>query len=89
MFVVSNIEEAIQRYSHYFDTMYNTNKLFANTVDEIYEKYRNGETVLLGCYCGTKSICHGDIIIKKLQNKLIKEKFLEAKKSKENFVIKK
>lgn len=87
MFVVPTVEEAIERYSHYFDIMYNSNKAFKQQVDEIYDKYRNGETILLGCYCDTKKMCHGDIIIKKLQGKLIKEKFLEAKKAKENFDI--
>lgn len=88
MFVVSSREEAIERYSHYFDIMYGKNIKFTETIDEIYEKYRRGEDILLGCYCkpGTdgKKNCHGDIIIKKLQSKLLKEKFVEAKKSNKN-----
>ena len=81
MFVVSTREEAIERYSHYFDMMYGKNIKFTQTIDEIYEKYRNGEHILLGCYCYPKS-CHGEIIIYKLQSRLLKEKFAEAKKIK-------
>jgi hypothetical protein len=81
MFVVSTREEAIERYSHYFDMMYGKNIKFTQTIDEIYEKYRNGEHILLGCYCYPKS-CHGEIIINKLQSRLLKEKFAEAKKIK-------
>lgn len=81
MFVVSTREEAIERYSRYFDMMYGKNIKFTQTIDEIYEKYRNGEHILLGCYCYPKS-CHGEIIINKLQSRLLKEKFAEAKKIK-------
>ena len=83
MFVVSSREEAIERYSHYFDVMYGKNIKFTQVIDEIYEKYRRGEDILLGCYCALeKETCHGDIIIKKLQGRLIKEKLAEAKKTK-------
>ena len=83
MFVVSSREEAIERYSHYFDVMYGKNIKFTEVIDEIYEKYRMGEHVLLGCYCFPQS-CHGEVIIKKLQGRLLKEKFAEAKKNKQN-----
>lgn len=82
MFVVKTREEAIERYSHYYDIMYGKNIKFTQEIDEIYEKYRRGEDILLGCYCSLKEECHGDIIIKKLQGRLVKEKFEEIKKSK-------
>lgn len=87
MFVVSTKEEAIERYSHYFDTMYGTNILFTKVVDDIYALYRSGQDVFIGCYCDTKKNdnCHGDIIIKKLQSRLVKEKLAEVKKSREKF----
>jgi 23S rRNA maturation mini-RNase III len=85
MFVVKTREEAIERYSHYFDVMYGSNIKFTQMVDEIYEKYIRGEDILLGCYCKPKS-CHGDIIIKKLQSRLLKKKLSEAKKNKKIFV---
>lgn len=86
-FVVSNKEEAIQRYSHYFDVMYGSNTLFTKVVDDIYALYCSGQDVYLGCYCDTKTKdnCHGDIIIKKLRSRLIKEKMSEAIKNRKNF----
>lgn len=81
MFVVPSKEEAIERYSHYFDVMYGKNIKFTETIDEIYEKYRRGEHILLGCVCHSQP-CHGEVIIKKLQGRLLKEKFAEAKKLK-------
>lgn len=89
MFIVSTVDEAIERYSHYFDIMYGKNIQFTKTVDEIYEKYRKGEEILLGCYCDKNKQCHGDIIIKKLQCRLLKEKIKEAKNNKNNFANKK
>lgn len=87
-FVVSSREEAIRCYSHYFDVMYGRNIEFTNTVDEIYRKYRSGEEILLGCYCYPKS-CHGDVIIRKIQSRLLKEKITEAKKMKKDLVVSK
>lgn len=80
MFVVKTREEAIERYSHYYDIMYGKNIKFTQEIDEIYEKYKRGEDILLGCYCSLKEECHGDIIMKKLQGRLVKEKFEEIKK---------
>lgn len=72
-------EDAINRYSSYFDMMYSSNKEFRKIIDEIYEKYKNGEDVFLECYCGVgdngKKNCHGEVIVEKLQKRLIKEKF--------------
>lgn len=67
-------EEAIQNYSHYFDVMYGSNLEFTRVIDEIYEKYKNGEDVYLACFCPESLSCHGDIIIEKLRKRLIKEK---------------
>ena len=71
-------EEAISKYADYFDTMYGHNIEFTKAIDEIYEKYKNGEEVFLGCWCKPK-LCHGDIIAKKLQERLIKERIKEHK----------
>ena len=65
-------EEAIDAYERYFDYMYGNDDDFTKAFDEIYEKYRNGEDVYLQCFCKPLP-CHGDIIAKKLQEKLIKE----------------
>ena len=76
-------EEAVSKYADYFDTMYGHNIEFTKAVDEIYEKYKNGEEVFLGCWCKPK-LCHGDIIAKKLQERLIKEKIKERNERNSN-----
>jgi hypothetical protein len=81
MFVVPSKDEAIARYSHYYDVMYGKNIEFTKTIDEIYDKYKRGEEIYLGCYCAPEP-CHGDIIASKLQARMIKEKIQEAKKQK-------
>ena len=47
--------------------------------DEIYECYKAGKEVYLGCFCAPKP-CHADVIARKLQQKLIREKMEERKK---------
>lgn len=74
MYVVRDRDEAIDRYSDYFDIMYGSNKAFTSIIDEIYEKYKNGEDVYLECYCKPPQRCHGDVIVEKLRKRLIKEK---------------
>ena len=59
--------------------MYGSNIKFTNAIDEIYDKYKRGEDIYLGCFCPLSLRCHGDIIIEKLQKKLIKEKIKEKK----------
>jgi hypothetical protein len=73
-----NREEAIERYGAYFDLMYEHNSEFKAVVDEIYEKNKKGEDVYLQCFCHPLS-CHGDIIVQKLQKRLLKEKIMEEK----------
>ena len=72
-------DEAIEMYSKYFDVMYGGNLKFTHAIDEIYEKYKRGENIYLGCFCPKSMRCHGDIIIEKLQKRLIKEKIKERK----------
>lgn len=72
-------EQAIEAYEMYFDKMYGMNKEFTEAFDEIYEFYKNGGDVYLGCFC-KPGPCHGDVIAKKLQQKLIKEKMEEMKR---------
>lgn len=74
-------EESIEKYGKYFDIMYGSNKDFTKAVDEIYDLYKNGQTVYLGCWCAPKK-CHCDIIVEKLRKRLIKEKL----KYEQNFV---
>ena len=74
-----NREEAIERYSGYFDLMYERDNDFRSVVDEIYEKYKKGEDIYLGCYCNSEEECHCGIIKKKLQKRLLKEKISDEK----------
>ena len=73
-----NREEAIERYGGYFDLMYERDSEFKAIVDEIYEKYKRGEDIYFACYCKPEP-CHGDIIMQKLQKRLLKEKIMEEK----------
>lgn len=77
-FVVRDRETAIALYSNYFDKMYGNNIPFTEYIDQIYELYKNGEDVYLGCYCHPQS-CHCDIIKDKLQKRLMKEKIEKLK----------
>lgn len=79
VYQVRTREEAIKRYSSYFDMMYSTNRFFKELIDNIYEKYKNGEDVYLECYCKPLP-CHGDVIAEKLQKRLLVEKIEEVKK---------
>lgn len=72
-YVVKTREEAIDRYSHYFDVMCSSNLKFERAVNDIYKAYKAGEDVYLGCYCHPKA-CHCDVIVEKLRKRLLKEK---------------
>lgn len=74
-------EEAIEKYDEYYDIMYGHNIEFTSIIDEIYNKYKNGEEVTLGCHCKPLA-CHGDIIKKKLEERLFKEKISNFKNNK-------
>ena len=77
-FVVKTRDEAIDRYSSYFDRMYKGNAPFKYIVDEIYERYKHGEDIYLECYCKPER-CHCDVIKEKLEKRLVKEKIKEAR----------
>lgn len=88
LYVVKDRDTAIEMYGNYFDVMYGSNKKFTDAVDEIYERYRSGEDVYLGCYCkkylsqeqhkhDDEVSCHCDVIADKLRSRLIREKIAE------------
>ena len=83
LYKCSSREEAVKNYEIYFDAMYGNNIEFTKIIDEIYEKYKNGEEVFLGCWCHPK-LCHGDIIKQKLEQRLIKEKLKEHERNSNN-----
>lgn len=66
-------EEALSAYEEYFKRMYEMDAEFKNAVDDLYTKYKNGEDIYLGCFCHPLP-CHGNIIVKELQKRLIKER---------------
>lgn len=85
VFTVKSHNESMRKFSDYYDLMYGSNIQFTNSIDAIYEKYKNGQDVYLGCFCKKYSIkdrknhedecvCHGDIIKEKLQQRLVAEK---------------
>lgn len=82
IYKVGSREEAIKAYDHYFDLMYRSNLRFKRVVDIIYEKYKAGEDVFLECYCAPQP-CHCDVIKRKLEERLLKEKVEEQLKKSE------
>ena len=77
--VVKDRETAIQMYGDYFDKMVVEDETFAKAFDEIYEAFKKFDKIYLGCYCKLTESCHVDYIIRKLNQRLIKEKFQLAK----------
>lgn len=78
LFIVKTRDEAIDCYESYFDRMYKGNAPFKYIIDEMYEKYKNGEDIYLECYCKPER-CHCDVIKEKLEKRLMKERIKEAK----------
>lgn len=86
-YVVKDRDEAIAKYADYFDVMYGSNREFTGAVDKIYDKYKSGADVYLGCYCKPLS-CHCDIIVDRLRRKLVKEKLSTIPRCKHVYSIK-
>lgn len=78
IYEVKDRDEAIDRYSDYFDLMYGSNIAYTKAIDEIYDIYKSGNDVYLGCFCKPLR-CHGDIIKEKLEKRLIREKIKEKR----------
>lgn len=72
-------DEAIEAFGKYFDKAYGVDEELTKAFDEIYEHYKQGEEIWLGCFCKPLP-CHCDIIADRLQRKLIKEKLAERRK---------
>ena len=71
--IVKSREEAIRLYDAYFDKMVLINDRFKEAWDKMYDAYVNNEEIYIGCYCHLTKSCHGDIIIKKLRQRAIRE----------------
>ena len=78
MVKVKNRDEAIDLYDPYFDNMLKdeteVGQRFREEWDRMYEAYKTYDEIFIGCYCHTDERCHGDIIIKKLVQRSMKEK---------------
>lgn len=80
VFQCQDRDESIDKYSDYYDIMYGHNIEFTTIIDEIYEKYKNGEEIYLGCFCKPKR-CHCDVIKQKFEERLIREKLKQLKRN--------
>ena len=77
--VVADRDTAIALYDEYFDMMLSCDKQFKEAFDKMYEAFKTYDKIYIGCYCKENEHCHGDIIIKKLTKRLVKEKMKELK----------
>ena len=82
VFYAKSLEEALKRYSSYYDLMYKNNTEFRSLIDEIYEKYKSGIDVYLED-SDYDTECTGEIIKKKLEKRLVLEKIRKLKEEKE------
>jgi len=78
VFYAKSLEEALKRYSSYYDLMYKSNPEFRKLIDEIYEKYKSGIDVYLED-SDYDIECTGEIIKKKLEKRLVLEKIKKIK----------
>ena len=69
---VDSREEAIELYDPYFDTMMEQNEEFRKAFEELIAAYDKYDVIYLGCYCTPEQSCHGDVIIKKINQFVIK-----------------
>lgn len=77
---VDTREEAIENYKKIqFPFEYENHREFREYIDKMYEKFKNGEDIYLGCFCKPKS-CHGDVIKEYLEKRFIKEQIEKSKK---------
>jgi hypothetical protein len=64
-------QEAIDAYERYFDYMYGRDESFTKAFDEIYECYKSGKDVYLGCFCKLIKLVNDSfyIIIRRRNNR--------------------
>lgn len=80
--VVKDREEAIKLYEPYFDKMIQCDENFKKEWEKLINAYYNFKDIYIGCYCTLKETCHADIIIKKLNQFILKEHLKKLKKLK-------
>lgn len=78
---VRSRHKAVELYDKYFDEMLEKDEDFRNAFDRMYEAFKTYDAIYIGCYCQLDEECHGDIIIKKLNQRLVKEKLKELRRN--------
>lgn len=79
IFTTKTREEAIERYAAYFDEMLKTSETFRNEWERIFDAYKKYDTIYIGCYCRVDESCHGDFLVKRLKQRLLKETIQKLK----------
>ena len=83
--VVKTREKAVELYDKYFDKMMTDESevgdKFREEFDRMYNACLENDSVYIGCYCKEDETCHGDIIRKKLMQRILKEKLKKIKKN--------
>lgn len=79
VFTTKTREEAIERYAAYFDEMLKTSETFRNEWERIFDAYKKYDTIYIGCYCRVDESCHGDFLVKRLKQRLLKETIQKLK----------
>lgn len=77
--VVKDRDTAIDLYEQYFDEMVKKDGDFKKEFDRMYEAFLKEEKIFIKCYCKLTERCHSDVIIKKLNQRLVKSKIEELK----------
>lgn len=81
--VVKDRDTAIDLYEQYFDEMVKKDGDFKKEFDRMYEAFLKYDTIYIKCYCKLTERCHGDIIISRLNKRLVKNKLEEYFKNNE------
>lgn len=71
-------KECMDAYSRYFDICFSKNKDFQLMVMVIFNKYKKGEDIYL--QTDEYDYGHGEVLVDKIKQMLIKDKLLELKK---------
>lgn len=81
--VVKTREKAVELYDKYFDKMMTDESevgdKFREEFDRMYNACLENDIVYIGCYCKEDETCHGDIIRKKLMQRILKDKLKKLK----------
>ena len=74
---VKTREEAISLYEPYLNKMLEHDETIQKEWQKIKDAFDKFDEIYIGCYCRLNQSCHGDIIIKKMRQEIIKERLKE------------